>query len=129
MTHEELYKENEDYSLFEKVVSIRYGTMEKNRHAHGFEEGVAAFLRYCKQKGAERILIDMEGVTFIESLILGTIIKFKKEIDSVGFKSVSLYNPSPEVADTFRMQNLEKMFGTIYESMEEALRELQGAGK
>ena len=121
---ENLYGKD-DYQIYNNVLVVKYFKVVFNRHEHGFEKGVSPLLTQCRQKSIDTVLIDLDGTTFIESLTLGSIVKFKKEIAEAGMQTIRLLNPSPEVGETILMQNLDKILGEPFYSLEEALKQLK----
>lgn len=69
--------------------------------------------------GAKHILLNLQGVAFIDSSGLGAILGRYKRIDQVGGKMVIIYL-EPQVRRIFELAGLMKIV-TIYESEEKAL--------
>lgn len=124
MSEEVLYSKD-DVQIHGNVIVVRYTKLDYNRHQLGFERGVAPLFQKCREKGIDTILLDLQEITHVESLTLGSIIKFKKEIDAIGVGKIRLVNPSDHVMTILADQNLNRVFGEAYLTLEDALKDLQ----
>ncbi|SMC58439.1 anti-sigma F factor antagonist [Sporomusa malonica] len=79
----------------------------------------AAVDKALDETGAKHILLNMQGVAFIDSSGLGVILGRYKRIDQFGGKMV-IAHLEPQVQRIFELAGLMKIV-TIYESEEEAL--------
>lgn len=104
---------------------LRYSKLDYNRHKHGFEKGVAPVIQAYRNQGADTILLDMEETAHIESLTLGSIIRFKKDFAQLGISAIRIVNPSEMLETVFAEQNLDKVFGRLFPKVETALKELR----
>ena len=120
----QFYNEN-DCHVHGNVIVVRYAKLDFNRHEHGFDKGVAPLLQQCRANGVDTVLLDLEETAYIESLTLGTIIKFKKEIAGIGIDKIRIVNPGPHLEEIFEVQNLNRVFDKPYATLEDALKDLQ----
>ncbi len=114
----------EDFSIHKNVLVVKYEKLDYNRHKYGFEKGVAVFFNDCISKGVDTVLLDLDDTSHVESLTLGTIVKFKSELKNINLSKMRLANIAPDISDIIIMQNLDEIFGKPYDSVEEALEEL-----
>jgi anti-sigma B factor antagonist len=78
------------------------------------EFGTAAALRHTlidlAQKGCDPLVIDLEGLGFIDSSGLSLLVQAKQRIESQGHRFV-LRNPSERVQRVFEISGLTELFG------------------
>lgn len=122
---EEILYSKEDTQVYDNVLVLKYTKLAYNRHKYGFDKGVLPLLQQCSQKGIDSIILDLEDITHIESMTLGSIIKFWKQIQNSGIPNLRFLNATTYVKEVIKTQNLEKIFGTPYSSLEDALKELK----
>lgn len=112
----------DDFQIHGNVMVIKYSKIDYNRHEHGFEKGVQPLFEHCRKNSVDTVILNMEEITFVESMELGSIIKFKKQIEEIGVTNIKICNPSPTLEDTIKMQNLDQIFGEPFKSVEDALK-------
>jgi len=120
---------SQDAQAYGNVLVLRYSKLDYNRHKHGFENGVAPLIRKHRSQGVDTIVLDLEQTAHIESLTLGTIVRFNKDFTQLGVSSIRIANPSEMLETVFADQNLDKIFGPLFPNLEKAIKELQTAGK
>ena len=114
-----------DCRAFGNVLVLRYSKLDFNRHKHGFENGVAPMIQKYRAQGVDTVLLDLEETSHVESLTLGSIIRFKKDFAAMGIKSIRIVNPSDMLERVFMEQNLDKAFGNLFSNLDQALKELR----
>lgn len=77
------------------------------------------------EAGEDHLLINMAGVTYMDSSGFGTLLSATKRLKPKG-GTVNLVNCSPAIDRILRITRLNAVFST-YDSLEEALKAIKGA--
>lgn len=120
---------DQDCRAVGNVLVLRYSKLDFNRHKHGFENGVAPMIQKYRAQGVDTVLLDLEETSHVESLTLGSIIRFKKDFTALGIASIRIVNPSEMLERVFAEQNLDKVFGSLFSNRDQALKELCNSAK
>ena len=87
-------------------------------------EGLKGFFKAAVDSGTQKVLLNMDKVSYIDSLGLATLIGFYRQIENGG-GALALSNITPKVASIFRITKVDKAFD-IYKSEDEAVKALNG---
>ncbi len=63
---------------------------------------------HCQENGAKGLILDMQGVTFVDSIGLGVLVIVAKSFQKLKGR-VILVNPQEQIQSLFLEMNLEKM--------------------
>lgn len=81
----------------------------EGRLAYGvYPEFRAATLAALDHPGATRIQLDMSGVTFLDSSVLGMILYFRQKAQAA-HKELAIIRPSEPVAEVLKIVNFNKL--------------------
>jgi len=84
---------------------------------------LAKVLEGLLSEGGEAVLLDMEGIDYLDSTGLGELVGYLQRFADAG-RRLALLNPHTRVVNLLKLTRLDEVF-TIFSDREEALRTLR----
>lgn len=103
------------------IVVVR-GVIKLGESARAFAE----FLQEILDEGADKVLVDLEGIDHVDSTGLGELVGYLQRFEEQG-RRLAFVNPARRLRRLFELTRLIEIV-PIYEDREQALADLGGQG-